>query len=318
MHGLERTCTFLGMKRTALVTGGTEGIGRAVAIELARKGDRVIIVGRNEERGRAVCGELANVGDARGHQFVRADLSLISETERVARAVVAMTNQLDAVVCCAGILSTIPEWTSEGLERTFALNYLSRYCLTRELLPLLKESSSGRIVLVANAGMYKDTLDLDDLQHHTGKPGLAVSGRTQFANDFLATSLSERLRAEAPNMEVTCVFPGMVRTRVFDNARGLPWFFRIVRPLLSLFQITAEQAAETPAFLARSPLAVGTSGQFYGPRCTKRKVPNRAINPDRRERFMMLSESLVETALHSATAPTIPKRTSTSEQHICN
>jgi NAD(P)-dependent dehydrogenase (short-subunit alcohol dehydrogenase family) len=300
-----------------VVTGGTEGIGRAVAIDLARKGHRVIIVGRNEEWGHAVCAELTqvyniesrsnayvtelsdpSVGDRDGHRFVRADLSLLSETQRVAREVLAMTSRLDAVVCCAGILSTIPEWTSEGIERTFALNYLSRYLLTRELLSLLKQSSSGRIVLVANAGMYKDTLNLDDLQHRKGKRGLVVSGRTQFANDFLATALADRLRIEAPSVEVTCVFPGMVKTRVFDNARGLPWLFRVVRPLLSLFQITAEEAARTPVFLAHSDEAIGTSGRFYGPNRTQRKVPSRATNQHRRDHLMMLSESLVETTLH--------------------
>src|SRR5882672_7960288 len=110
-------------RRVSLVTGGTEGIGRAVAVELARRGERVLFVGRNEERGAQVLGALHAIAPCVRHQFLRADLSLLDETARVAEQVALATDRLDAAVFCAGVLSTVPRWTLEGLERNFVLNY---------------------------------------------------------------------------------------------------------------------------------------------------------------------------------------------------
>ena len=144
-----------GSGRVALVTGGTDGIGRAVALELARGGDRVLFVGRSRERGAAVLAALRAIEPDAEHVFLQADLSLLSETARLAEMLASHTQRLDAMVFCAGILSTVPEWTTEGLERNFVLNYLTRYLLARRLLPLLAQAPSGRLVLVANAGLWR-------------------------------------------------------------------------------------------------------------------------------------------------------------------
>jgi NAD(P)-dependent dehydrogenase (short-subunit alcohol dehydrogenase family) len=278
--------------RVSLVTGGTNGIGRAVALRLARYGDRVLFVGRSAERGGRVLSELRQVRPGVDHAFLAADLSLLPETARVADEVERLTGRLDAAVFCAGILSTVPEWTSEGLERNFVLNYLTRYLLARRLLPALKDAPSGRLVLVSNAGMYGDTLDLDDLQHRRGGPGLRVAGRTQFANDLLCTELAARLAGT--RVEVTCVFPGLTDTDVFRNARGLPRILRLLAPaVMRLAALSPEEAACTPVFLAQDAGAMGTGGRFYGPKLKRRKVPARARRPERRAGLWAASEELV-------------------------
>ena len=104
-----------------MVTGGTGGIGRAVALGLARGGDRVLFVGRSADRGARVLDELRRARPGADHAFLRADLSLLSDTARAADEVARRTDRLDAAVFCAGVLSTVPEWTEEGLERNFAL-----------------------------------------------------------------------------------------------------------------------------------------------------------------------------------------------------
>jgi len=278
--------------RVALVTGGTDGIGRAVALQLAAGGDRVIFVGRDEERGAQVLTELRATRPGVQHVYLQADLSLLAETARVAQAVGEHTQRLDAVVCCAGVLSTQPELTREGLDRTFVLNYLSRYLLVWRLLPSLLLSPSGRLVLVANAGKYPDTLDLIDLHLRRAKPGLHVSGRTQFANDLLATELAERVRGT--RVEVTCVFPGLVRTSVFRNARGLPAFARTLATLLQpLIAMPPDRAALTPAYLAQNPAATGISGAFFGPNRKQIPLPPRVLQRDRRLALWDVSHALV-------------------------
>jgi NAD(P)-dependent dehydrogenase (short-subunit alcohol dehydrogenase family) len=286
-------------ERVALVTGGTGGIGRAVALQLARGGDRVLFVGRSAERGAEVLAMLRALRPELNHAFLPADLSLLSETARVAEEVARHTDRLDAAVFCAGILSTIPEWTAEGLERNFVLNYLSRYLLARLLLPALTRAPSGRLVLVANAGRYGDSLNLDDLQHRQGKPGLKVAGRTQFANDLLATELAERLHGT--RVEVTCVFPGVVDTDVFRNARGLPRIVRVLAPMLQrVMALAPETAARTPVYLAQDPQAAGTGGRFYGPRLSELPIPARAQRQDRRRGLWTASEDLIRPYLPAA------------------
>jgi NAD(P)-dependent dehydrogenase (short-subunit alcohol dehydrogenase family) len=278
--------------RVALVTGGTDGIGRAVALQLARGGDRVLFVGRSAARGAAMLQALQAAQPGVDHVFVPADLSLLSETARVADEVAQHTDRLDAAVFCAGILSTVPEWTTEGLERNFVLNYLSRYLLARRVLPALMEAPSGRLVLVSNAGMYGDSLNFADLQHRQDKPGMRVAGRTQFANDLLATELAARLRGT--RVEVTCVFPGVTKTNVFRNALGLPWIVRALVPVaLRLIGSSPDVAAQTPVFLAQDAQATGTGGRFYGPQRKQRPVPARAQRPDRRKELWLASEALV-------------------------
>jgi NAD(P)-dependent dehydrogenase (short-subunit alcohol dehydrogenase family) len=284
--------------RVSLVTGGTGGIGRAVALRLAKGGDRILFVGRSPERGAEVLAALREAGPQADHIFLPADLSLLRETARVADEVARYTDRLDAAVFCAGILSTVPEWTDEGMERNFVLNYLARYLLGRRLLPLLSAAPSGRLVLVSNAGKYGDTLDFDDLQHRRGKAGMRVSGRTQFANYLFAVELSDRLRGS--RVEVTCVYPGLTKTEVFGNAVGLPGIARLAAPVvLRLFGQAPEVAAETPSFLAQDPAATGTGGRFYGPELKEIRIPRRARRPSRRHGLWSLSEELVRPYLRA-------------------
>jgi NAD(P)-dependent dehydrogenase (short-subunit alcohol dehydrogenase family) len=206
---------------------------------------------------------------------------------------------LDAVVCCAGVLATVPEYTRECLERTLVVNYLSRYLLVRGTDHLLRGSPSGRVVLVANAGKYRDTLDLDDLQHRRHRPRLRVAGRTQFANDLFAVELAERWRDAG--IQVACVYPGVVRTDVFGNARGVGATVRTLgRTVSRLVGSTPERAAFTPVFLAASPDARGLGGRFNGPGMREIRVPRRVTRPERRRGLWSASEAFVRQHLPAA------------------
>ena len=239
-----------------VVTGST-GIGGAVAEAL---GERALTVGRSG--------------------MIRADLTLLSETARAAAEVAARRPRLTAIVCCAGVFSLRAEHTAEGMERAFVLNYLSRYLLIRLLLPLLEPS--GRVILVANAGRYRDTLGpLDDLNLRRGGRGLKISGRTQFACDLFAVELAAR----APALSVSCVYPGLVATRVFRDAHALP-ARRLLAALHSRLGVTPARAAETPVALVE-----GGSG-FYGPGCAPIAIPRR-VTTGRRAELWAASEDLV-------------------------
>ncbi|MEV6488425.1 SDR family NAD(P)-dependent oxidoreductase [Actinoplanes sp. NPDC051633] len=268
---------------TTLVTGGGAGIGRAVAAELAGRGHRVLTVSRSSR------------------SSLQADLSLMRETGRAAEEVAARTDRLDSIVLCAGVFAGAPEWTDEGLERVLALNYLSRYLLIRRLLPLVLAAPAGRIVLVANAGKYPDTLDLDDLQMRRGGRGIRVAGRTQFANDLLAVDLMEELRATP--VEVACVFPGLVATAVLRDARGVPGPVRAVAAAAQrIFGARPEVAARPIADLADDPAATAGGG-FVGPRLRRLEIPPRVRAEERRAAVRTATEALVNPWLPATPGP---------------
>ncbi|XVU27620.1 SDR family oxidoreductase [Actinoplanes sp. CA-054009] len=229
-----------------LVTGST-GIGGAVAAAL---GERALTIGR--------------------HGRIRADLSLLADTARAAGEVAATHDRLDAIVCCAGVFTMRAAVTAEGLERAYVLNYLSRFLLIDRLLPLL--APDGRVVLVANAGRYRDTLDLGRRTR-----GLRIAGRTQFANDLYAVELAAR----HPALAVACVDPGLVATRVFKDATGVP---RVVRTVMDALQ---QRIGASPESAARGVvhLAIGprSASGFYGPSARPRPVPARVRDGRRAE-----------------------------------
>ena len=136
---------------TALVTGSTDGVGRLVANKLGQAGARVLVHGRDAERGARVVADIeANGGAA---DFLAADLSALTEVNRLAEAVEATADRLDILINNAGIGTAGPRQTSaEGFELRFAVNYLAGFLLTLLLLPLIKKSTPARIVNVSSAG----------------------------------------------------------------------------------------------------------------------------------------------------------------------
>lgn len=94
---------------------------------------------------------------------------------------------------------------------------------------------------------------------------------------------------------------------MFQNARGLPWFLRLVAPLMQLFGQSAESAARTPVFLASDGRAKGTSGRFFGPRLREIAVPERALRRDRRSLLWDASALLVRDYLERAALLKAPR-----------
>ena len=139
--------------RTAIVTGGTDGIGKEVARGLARRGVRVLVVGRDPDKGARAERELRDSTGNPVVEFLPADLSLVREANRLADEVAGRCVALHYLVHSAGIVRGRRELTAEGVESNFAVNYLGRFALTGRLLPLLESSGrpggAARVVIVA-------------------------------------------------------------------------------------------------------------------------------------------------------------------------
>jgi len=140
---------------TAIVTGGTDGIGKAIARGLAAMGVEVLIVGSDPDKGARTEHELRAVAGHDRVYFLQADLSLMREADRLADEVIARLSKLKRLVLCAGVLRGRRIETPEGVESNFAINYLSRFALTGRLLPLLQAAgalgAAARIVVIGGA-----------------------------------------------------------------------------------------------------------------------------------------------------------------------
>jgi NAD(P)-dependent dehydrogenase (short-subunit alcohol dehydrogenase family) len=244
--------------KTALVTGGSGGIGLTTALGLAAKGAQLLIVGRDPARGNAALARIrgavadANVG------FIAADLASQAEIRRLATEVTARLPCLDILVNNAGAMFGKRTLSPDGIEMTFALNHLAYYLLTRLLLPLLDAGRPARIINVASRAHEGVHLDFDDLEGANGYSSWRAYKRSKLANLYFTYELARRLPPSI--VTVNALHPGFVRTDI-GIARGfLPnWLWHLVK----VAAVSPEKGAETSIFLAADPSVAGVTGRYF-------------------------------------------------------
>jgi NAD(P)-dependent dehydrogenase (short-subunit alcohol dehydrogenase family) len=289
----------------ALVSGGTAGIGKATATRLAERGATVVLVGSTRERGETA---VAAVTAATGNDdvtYLQADLARMAAVRELAATVRGEYDRLDTLVHTAGIVPSEREMTDEGVERSFAINYLSRFLLTTLLQDRLVESAPARIVIAAAAGQNSvDELDLDDLSgerlfrdpEESGYMvrGLGMLNQAQVANDLFAVELAERLAGSG--VSVSVVDPGAVDTdiRVKADSEGWHELDEMLRSEMGV--VAPETVAETTMPLATVTEPASGNGRFFQTGRTAVEIPEGVRDPDLRQRLWERSHELASRA----------------------
>ena len=234
-----------------VLTGATRGIGRAAAIELARRGAEVALVGREPERVQEVANEAgAAGGGAPVHQHV-ADLLSMSEVRRLADELREHA-RIDVLANNAGALFASRQVTSEGFERTFALNHLAPFLLTNLLRDRL---AGGRVVTTASEAHEGGRLDLDDLRSEKSYAAMRVYGTTKLCNILFTRELARR----ASELHANCFHPGVVRTGFGKNENGI---WKVLTTVAGPFLRSAERGARSLVWLALSDEATSLNGEY--------------------------------------------------------
>ncbi|HWA30773.1 MAG TPA: SDR family oxidoreductase [Rhizomicrobium sp.] len=245
--------------KVVVVTGATSGIGEVAADRLAQKGARIVFVARDRERGEETRKHLRAIAGHTDHTVHYADLTLVAEQKRVAKEIADSEPQIDVLINNAGAMFATREVTSEGLEKTFALNHMSYFTITNILLDRLKATPHARIVSTASDAHRAGRLDLNDLQwEHHRYVGFGVYGNSKLHNVMFTRELAKRLAGTG--VTANCLHPGFVGTRFGHNTGGfMAWATRVAQN----FALTPEQGAETIIWLADSDDVEGKTGGYY-------------------------------------------------------
>ncbi|MFQ3581475.1 MAG: SDR family oxidoreductase [Chloracidobacterium sp.] len=278
------------MKRIALVTGGTAGIGKETVRGLARAGLAVVLVGRNHQKCADVAQELcADTGNP-DITALTADLSRLDDIRRVAAEFCARHARLDVLVNNAGAIFDTRRVTPDGFEQTFALNHLSYFLLTNLLLDRLTASAPARIVNVSStAHRFVSGVDFADLQFER-KPYAAMTayGQSKLMNILFSHMLARRL--EGTGVTSNSLHPGGVASNFADNTTG--WFRLTAKALKWAVGISPARGAETSLYLATSTDVEGVSGKYFE-RCRVTPASAAATDQVAQTRLWQVSEEAV-------------------------
>ena len=252
--------------KTVLITGGTGGIGQAVAIGLASMGARVGITGRDQARAeRAATLIEAQSGNPEVDVFV-ADLSSQAEVRRMADEVLVAYPRLDVLVNNVGGFWAHRHTTVDGMEHTFALNHLAPFLLTSLLLERLMASAPARVVTVSSGAQSMGKIDFDDLMGEQDYSGQRAYNQSKLANVMFTYELARRL--EGTGVTATVLHPGMTNTAFSaeDPSRSMAPIVLAARP----FMKSPKRGADTAVYLASSAEVEGVTGQYFANRKAKK------------------------------------------------
>ncbi len=266
-------------QQVALVTGSTDGLGRAVALALAASGFEVLIHGRDARRGGELVRQISEQGGSAA--FQRADLASLAEVRTLADSVRGTHDRLHLLINNAGIGTgdggrAAPRQTSaDGYELRFAVNYLAGCLLTRLLLPTLVRGAPARIVNVASAGQYP--LDFDNLMLTRAYSGMRAYAQSKLAQVMLTLDLAAELRDKG--VTVNCLHPATYMDTTMVRAAG-------VEPVSTV----AEGAAAVMRLAVSRELEGHTGEYFDGLRPARANA--QAYDPQVRRRLAAVSAEL--------------------------
>lgn len=220
---------------TALITGGTSGIGRATAGKLAQLGFHVLVVGRNKERGEKTVEEIRALGGKA--DFIASDLRDAATARALAKRGVELGDgHVDVLINNAGIFPFGPtqEMTEEQFDQVFSLNVKAPYFLVAELAPLMASRGKGAIV------------NLSTMAADYGAPGMSLYGSSKAAINLLTKTWAAEYGPSG--VRVNAVSPGPTRTEGTEAmGEGLE---QLAAQAPAGRPATADEIAEAIVFLA--------------------------------------------------------------------
>jgi NAD(P)-dependent dehydrogenase (short-subunit alcohol dehydrogenase family) len=265
-----------------LITGATDGLGRAAAHALASRGATVLLHGRSDTR---LSDTLHEIRETTGNNRLapyHADFSSLQQVRRLAETVRSTQERLDLLINNAGIgggsRHAPRQQSADGHELRFAVNYLAPFLLTNLLLPLLRRSAPARIINVASAG--QTPIDFNDIMLKRHYDGWRAYQQSKLAQIMFTFELAARLHAAGEQgVTVNALHPAtLMNTKMVTESVGYT-------------MSTIEDGVEATLHLALSPELNGVTGAYFD-RLQPARAHDQAYDPHARQRLWNLSEEL--------------------------
>jgi len=246
--------------KMVLITGATSGIGKETARGLAQLGATVVITTRDMQRGEQTKQELIQSTKNNNIDILYCDLASFASIRGCCTEFLKKYDTLHVLINNAGIVDYHRRESKDGIENTFATNYLAPFLMTNLLLDVLKKSAPARIINLTS-GLQSGTIHFNDLEFKKDFSAMKVYGHSKLAIILFTRLLAEQLKGTG--VTVNCVNPGMSSTNL---GRDAGWFSV---KIFKFFGKKPSIAAQTPIYLANSSDVETISGEYFEKKTVK-------------------------------------------------
>jgi retinol dehydrogenase-12 len=239
--------------KIVLITGATSGLGKETARALARLGATIVMTARDQRKGEEVKRELVASTQNENIDVMACDLASFVSIRTFCAGFLQKYKALHVLINNAGISNFHRKLSKDGVEETFAVNYLAPFLMTNLLLEQIKESAPSRIVNVVS-GFHQGPIRFDDLEFAKEYSVFKVYGHSKVALILLTRLLAQKL--EGTGVLVNCANPGMSRTNLGRDAGAVSRLF------FKIFGKSSVKGAQTMVFLASDP-SLTMTGEYF-------------------------------------------------------
>lgn len=278
--------------KTVIVTGANTGIGKETALEMARRGARVILACRDMAKAEKVAREIRETTANKNILVKKLDLASLKSIRSFGEEIMREESRLDILINNAGIMRC-PHWkTEDGFEMQFGVNHLGHFLLTNLLIDLLKKTSPSRIINVSSLYHKWGKINFDDLDSDKGYDPGAAYAQSKLANILFTRELSTRLNGTG--VTANSLHPGVVRTELGRHVtKSLTLLKKIVySPVVWVIMKTPLQGAQTTIHCAVSEELENVTGRYFSD-CAETEPAKQAMDDGVAKKLWEVSTELV-------------------------
>lgn len=298
--GLQKTQTWSSDKqltgKTVVITGGNSGIGKATAVDLAKRQAKVILACRTAVTAQECVSEIKELSGNQQVEYKHLDLSSFSSISSFSSELLSSEPAIDILINNAAVWGNPDPLTNDGIEQTFGTNYLGHYYLTQLLLPTIAQSDIAKIISVSS-GLHS-TVPLTEAELQGDTPSIAappvpvIPPKDIYAKSKLCqVYYTAELQARHPEISAYSLHPGLCYTNLARYTAINPVVKAIARVVVPHLIRSAEEGAMTSVYCAVEEGLEG--GAFYGS-CAKEELKDVAKEPEIQRLLWECSERLVK------------------------
>lgn len=277
--------------KVVVITGANTGIGKYTALDMSRRGAKVVILCRNVEKAEAAAEEIRK--ETEGEVIVHSlDLTSLTSVRACAEQLGNSLEKVDILINNAGIMTCPESRTEEGFEMQFGTNHLGHFLLTNLLLPLMKRAAPGaRIVNVSSLAHETGSMQWDDLNwEKTPYSSMKAYSQSKLANILFSKELARR--GEGSGVSVYSLHPGVINTNLGRHVKDTfgavgQCLFVMVQPFIK----TVDSGAQTTIYCAVEESITEHSGRYYSD-CREKRLRPHADSVEDAKRLWVVSEQL--------------------------